>query len=210
MGWGRRAAGSGSESGSVKGGNIDGEWDKDNDGVAVPGNDAGSGNELDERAALIPKSAPGTTGFGASTASEKGVSGGAIAPEIVTAELPPGEEKVDEGLDSDDEEALELQKRKEQEDPIFRNLKNAVDLYDAIQVWKKQPSDSYAYKHQAIAIMDKFLSDPVETEIDLNPTEDIEGYEELYDLSGYFSDESDDTVIAEEKAPTKPRDFAEP
>ena len=53
-------------------------------------------------------------------------------------------------------------------------------------------------KSQAILILDKFLCDPVEMKVK-DPTEDVEGYEELYDLSGYFTDESDDAVIAEEK-----------
>ena len=169
-----------SDSGSEAG---DGGKDPEDKGEGAGGDSPQ--NELDEHAALIPRAGPG-----ASVATGQGINKGAIAPEVTTPDL---------DTDSDDEEARELEKLKKREDPVYRNLKNAVELYDAIQTWRKQPSDSYTYKSQAILILDKFLSNPVETKIE-DPTEDVEGYEELYDLSGYFSDESDDTVIAEEKA----------
>lgn len=109
----------------------------------------------------------------------------------------------DDEEEDDDDELISLIKAKEREDPVTRNLKNAVQLYAAIQEWRRQPSDSYQYKVLAMNILDKYLVDPEPLEEkSFEPTEELEDFEEKYDLSGYWSDESNesyDTVIREEK-----------
>ena len=95
-----------------------------------------------------------------------------------------------------DEEDEDLRAK---EDPALRNCINVLDLWSNIRLWKTYESSSLEYKTHAIFILDTFLKVPPVVPI-RDPDDTIEGYEELYDLGGYFSDESDDTVIREEKA----------
>ena len=85
----------------------------------------------------------------------------------------------------DDDELLTMYKAMDREDPVTRNLKNATQLYAAIQEWRMQPADSYQYKAQAIGILDRFLVDPEPLDSAIfEPTEDLDDYEGKYDCRG--------------------------
>ena len=84
-------------------------------------------------------------------------------------------------------------------DPVKRNVRNALDLYDAIEEWRHCASTSKEYNSIAIHILDHFLKAPPPVPVREPNEHDLEDYWENYDLDGYNTDDSDDTVLHEEK-----------
>ena len=85
-------------------------------------------------------------------------------------------------------------------DPYIRNMLNVLNLYSNIVKWRSIATTSKEYLKLAMHIFDHFLKVPPPMPIKEPTEEDLEDYWQNYDLDGYNTDDSDDTVLGEEKA----------
>jgi len=85
-------------------------------------------------------------------------------------------------------------------DPYTRNIRNALDMYSTICEWKRFPTTAKEHRIIAIHILDHFLKAPPFMPVKDPDEKDLDDYWENYDLDGYNTDDSDDSVLREEKA----------
>ena len=85
-------------------------------------------------------------------------------------------------------------------DPHTRNVRNALNMYATICEWRTKPTTSKEHVNMAIYILDHFLKAPPFMPVKEPDEKDLEDYWENYDLDGYNTDDSEDSVLREEKA----------